>query len=905
MYEPLFGTNTANGQIIYWLGKSIAWFNSTQIRVTLRPGIYWVKMLPNGSVVYDRPITTADVNYTWYLLGAFPNSPTAINSLGVFRTRVKSFVIINSSTFYVNLYPQYANSDMVWQYMLLGMLIVPKDVWSQIVAAYPSFWAFSNDWTTFPASESSWKVASGMYLTYWHASTYDRTILIRNNLWWGANVSGTPCPGYPALFGHLPAPAYMGYINYASNPPAMLDLEAGTLDWCSIFVPDITDVMSALPNVHTYYANYPYYADMSEVLIVPNYHEYLLSLPWLRKALAASLGPWSAVDTAGGGVLRMPGPLLIPGDDYIARELLNTTIQSKYTPPYDNLTYALNIMEQYCTWYNGAWYTKDLNVTAVNDWAQLYVPAKGGIAANASLTIGTVTEPASYWATISYSQLNATVNAAPAIGPGIHVEIGPWKLLDIVGWTDVDAMDAVACASVSAAPNFASPQSGGLGISLTSDLEAYGTATTWETDMTFDLADFCGMAANGNMMVRYLQYFGGPTSTTGYSTGNYGDYRNANLATLVASLENLTGTAKQVRANQIQTIIGQNLPYIPLAGHANWYVYSNKYFGGWPNNATAKLLTAGAYGGSANEANLQTIILGLTAPVTVSFSNLAISLTSVLPGQNTTISAQVKNTGTVEGTTTVQLLINGIVVNSKNVTLNKLGQSASVSFTVSETTLGTYQVNLGGLTTSFTVVAAPAVPAYIKGTVTDSKTGVAISGATVIAGKYSNTTGANGAYSLSVANGTYIVTVTKSGYSAGTATVNALVQGTTYTASIALTATSYTAYIKGIITDESTGKAISGATVIAGAYSTTTAANGSYSLSVANGTYIVTVAVSGYKTSTSTVNAFVQGTTYTANLALTSVSTAIPVWVYGVIVVLVIIVVVALVYALVFRRKKT
>jgi len=811
MYEPLFGTNTANGQIMYWLGQSIAWVNSTSIKVTLRPGIYWVKMLANGSTVYDRPITTVDVNYTWYLLGAFPNSPTNINSMGPLRTRVSSFVIASDSVFYVNLNSTFANSEWVWRQMLLSYLIVPKDVWTQIVAAHPTTIGtdFANDWTTFPANESAWKVASGMYLPYWHVS--DRTIVKRNDNWWGAKVSGSPVAGYPSTFGLLPAPMYMGYINYATNPPAILDLEAGSLDWCSIFIPGIADVMASIPTVHTYFTSFPYYADMSVKLMIPNYHNYLLSQPWLHKALASSLGPWDAVNSAGGGVLKQPSPLLLPADDAVARELLNTTIENKYRVPYGNVTYGLAILNQYCTYVSGAWYTKDLNVTDVNQWAQLYVPAAWGQPANASLTIGTVTNPAGYWATISYSALQSAVDALSATA-GINVKLGAWNLLDIVGWTDVDAIDAVICSSVSAAPP------NGLGISLTSQLLDYSTCVSMETSMSFDLASFCGQAANGPMIVRYNQYFNG---TAGYYTGHYGDYRNPQLGTLIDSLDCLTGTAKQNVANQIETIIGSNLPFIPEAGHPNWFVYSNKYFTNWPSDAHP-LLTAGAYGGSANNAQLQTILLGLKAPVTVAFSNIAISKANVLPGQNTTISVQVKNTGTVEGVTTVQLLVNGIIAASKNVTL-ALAESVPVSFTVSEQQIGTYQVAVGGLKTSFIVTAAPAVPAYIRGTVKDANT----------------------------------------------------------------------------------GNAISNATVIAGAYTTTTATNGSYLLSVANGTYIVTVVMNGYNTNTTSVNAHVQGTTYTTNIALTPLSQAIPIWVYGVIAVFVIIAVVALAYAFVFKKKKT
>ena len=81
--------------------------------------------------------------------------------------------------------------------------------------------------------------------------------------------------------------------------------------------------------------------------------------------------------------------------------------------------------------------------------------------------------------------------------------------------------------------------------------------------------------------------------------------------------------------------------------------------------------------------------------------------------------------------------------------------------------------------------------------------------------------------------------------------------------------------------------------------------NGSYSLQVATGTYIVTVILGGYDSAKTTVNAVTGGQTYTANVALTAVSSGgIPVWVYGVIALFAAIAVVAVVYAVFFKKKK-
>jgi hypothetical protein len=181
---------------------------------------------------------------------------------------------------------------------------------------------------------------------------------------------------------------------------------------------------------------------------------------------------------------------------------------------------------------------------------------------------------------------------------------------------------------------------------------------------------------------------------------------------------------------------------------------------------------------------LQIVALGLTSSTAVQYSNIAISKANVIPEETTTISASVKHTQ--GGTIIIQLVINGSVSSSQEVSFTA-NQTKTVSFSVSRTQVGTYVASIGGLTVSFVVALTPVVPAFIRGNVTHASTGAPLPGATVIAGPYQTTTATNGSYRLQVANGTYIVTVVLQGYNTASATVNALVQGQTYTSNIALT----------------------------------------------------------------------------------------------------------------------
>jgi len=165
----------------------------------------------------------------------------------------------------------------------------------------------------------------------------------------------------------------------------------------------------------------------------------------------------------------------------------------------------------------------------------------------------------------------------------------------------------------------------------------------------------------------------------------------------------------------------------------------------------------------------------------------------------------------------------------------------------------------------------------LSGTVTDSATSAAISGATVtIVGGASTTTNASGFYQFTnVTPNTYSVTAAKTGYNTGTNSGVVVTAGTTTTSNFALVAVPpTTGTLQGTVTDSSTSAVISGATVtIVGGTSTTTNASGFYQFTnVTTGTYSVTAAKTGYNTGTNSGVVVSTGATTTSNFSLTTVS---------------------------------
>ena len=562
IYEPLFGVNLGGGfEIINWLGESIEFIDSLTIEVTLRDDIYWVILTDDGPEVY-RDITTADVRYSYLLYGAFTESGSFDTNMNDFRDRVGSinnFEVISPTVFRVHLNSSYPNSGIVFRAMTKAYPIVPEDVWTEILAAYPANpLAFANDWTD-PAMPDEWKVGSGMYLPFFVNTLDTDSISKRNDLWWGKDDPD---------FGRLPYPVYVENVIYASNEVIPGELEANNLDWDGNFVGGLTEIMADYPNIHTFYFDKPYFPDKACKLMVPNHRRWPIAEPWLHKAIASVLNYTAFSEVASSGYMNTnPSPFLMPKDDGLARLLINETLEEQYRVPYDPTgAYGNALLEQYCDKIDGIWYT----------------------------TAGPSDD---YLAT--YPDRDPIVDALPAV-EGTNVALGPWELLDWAGWTDVNAIDVIALAAINEL----------LGIPMTALWLDWGGATTTMDANNYDFVHFVmhwGM--NGNMYERYNQMFVGAYEGL---WNHYGSYRNATLVSLIQSLDTVPAgsQAQQEIANDIQVIIGENLPIIPFGGHPDWYIWNNYYWIGF-SDESMPILPAGPYQQVATNGALLSIVFSL------------------------------------------------------------------------------------------------------------------------------------------------------------------------------------------------------------------------------------------------------------------------------------------------------
>jgi len=93
----------------------------------------------------------------------------------------------------------------------------------------------------------------------------------------------------------------------------------------------------------------------------------------------------------------------------------------------------------------------------------------------------------------------------------------------------------------------------------------------------------------------------------------------------------------------------------------------------------------------------------VTTPSAFKVISLTISPPNVNRGEALSIIANVKNASTTEGSYKAGLAVNKILESSKTLTI-PAGDTQSVSFTVSRTQAGTYEVSVGDVASIFTVI---------------------------------------------------------------------------------------------------------------------------------------------------------------------------------------------------------
>ncbi|MCW4014984.1 MAG: hypothetical protein NWF06_01300 [Candidatus Bathyarchaeota archaeon] len=99
-------------------------------------------------------------------------------------------------------------------------------------------------------------------------------------------------------------------------------------------------------------------------------------------------------------------------------------------------------------------------------------------------------------------------------------------------------------------------------------------------------------------------------------------------------------------------------------------------------------------------------VFPLTPPADFQISNLEITPNEAKPGEEVTVSVKLTNVGGETGSYTIPFSINQIEEETKTVTLEP-DQSTTVVFKVTKQTLGTYNIDVDGLVSKFTISETP------------------------------------------------------------------------------------------------------------------------------------------------------------------------------------------------------
>lgn len=248
IYEPLMVFSAVRDAFVPWLATSYAWREGHRsLRVTTRPGVLWSD---------GRPFTARDVAFSFELLRRFP----ALDRRGLWRY-LSAVKAVDDTTV------DFAFSRVFIPGLddVLGQLIVPEHVWSQV--ADPVSFRNETPVATGPFTE---------VLTF-QSQLYE---LGRNPRYWQ--------PGKPKV-------KVLRFPAFPSNERANLGLVFDEVDWAGNFVPAIERVyVKRAPRHHCYW--FPLTG--STVFLYANTTRAPFNDVRVRKALSLSIDRQLVVDVA-------------------------------------------------------------------------------------------------------------------------------------------------------------------------------------------------------------------------------------------------------------------------------------------------------------------------------------------------------------------------------------------------------------------------------------------------------------------------------------------------------------------------------------------------------------------------------------------------------------------------------
>ncbi len=238
VFEPLYIVTDVNGKQTPWLATSYAYSDGLKtLTFTVRQGVKWSD---------GQPFTARDVYFT-IMLGKKYN---ALDRVG-FNTGDVTSVTMPSST-QVAIHFKTADSTR-FENLVNNLYIVPEHTWSTVKD--PVNFLNPNPVGTGPFTQ----------VQNFSSQGFD---LARNPYYWQKEQVSA-----------IRVPAYSG------NDAADVAIEAGQVDWGTVFVPNYQKTFVARDPQHNHVNTQPFSTEM----LMMNNKQYPLSLPAFRKALSLDL----------------------------------------------------------------------------------------------------------------------------------------------------------------------------------------------------------------------------------------------------------------------------------------------------------------------------------------------------------------------------------------------------------------------------------------------------------------------------------------------------------------------------------------------------------------------------------------------------------------------------------------
>ncbi len=530
MYMTLFDTNSEIytdylelDNLIPLLGESVSWnADGSELNIRLRQQAKW----SDGT-----SINASDVIYSFnaYINKQFSYLQPKISSITQGFTPQDVIITLNSEFKY--------SGDVFEDLLLGGTPIVPKAVFEGKEYTFDNNWFFNADFST----HEEWKIVSGPYKPYQSTTDGNTHSYIRNDNWWMNGIKDLK----NNITWSIPEPKYIVSFHGSTDFVTDTALAQGQIDLYGGYVANVNELINSSTKLHTWVEGagdsgseyYPLTSAMNEIVF--NYEAgYPLDQTWLHKALAAAINYDDVSQTAISGYQKQASATWLDTDQPSMAKYYNSTIANTWA-----INTGLSTAENYLK--QGAY--KD----STGDWYTLDAPAGVIWAANGT-------------------EITPSMDQDPTHS-GINIKLGGWTINCVNGWTDqMQALKIIV-------DNWKDL----LHISVIYGFQEYSLFIDNRDNRDFEM--YYGSLGNqlDDTPLKFMQYFTSTNNVAKNVTGWVNQDFTDNLTLFK------TATVEQDKIlymNNLQDILGEIMPSIPVTVNCYWYTYSDLHWKGWPNN---------------------------------------------------------------------------------------------------------------------------------------------------------------------------------------------------------------------------------------------------------------------------------------------------------------------------------